>query len=990
LIVALLASLARGDELTVPAVVSTIRFHPTGEPAAAGFLFLSRDGPAGWAALASLTLELAEPHPAAARRAAEALAEGPERERLATAAATYTRSSDAEVRALLATGLAYGYADHEPLLLRHLRENRPGAAQVLRILAPEILPETELRALLALPPLAPIAYDALRGRGLTVHASELVPWAKEIGRACLDPVLCAGWADRPPDFLVLEAVANAVREGDEDAREGAHCLLLTVSGRKVLPDADLWRSWIAAQRDRYERPPDASEGRIAAAVLRGARILRQDLLDDGRSLWSAGREAEAAIGATALSVLALRAAGYPGSHPAIEKALRSTLLVFGKGGPPALPGLEDRERETYCLSLLAMALAELDPDAYRVPLEALRQRIVTGMQPHGQWGYQCLAPTDTTPPGTPDNSNTQYAVLALRALARAGLAVPPETWRTIADFHARTAGRNGDWTYRTGQHHGDREVSMTSAGLSSLAICFEGLHGRDAMPRIEADPVLAKALHFLGRRLVEKRYDGEELYSFYGVERACVLNGVRAFRGERLVFDWYAEGAKRLLDLQQRAGHWGWHERRRMVGASYGPAVDTAYAILFLTKATATIAGGPAGEVRIPLPPELDRVPPPPPPRVAPPPPPPEPPRIRLERDALGTRDGATEIAGVVDPADTALTVDGRPVATDARGRFRVPLWIERNRPVPVVATARNGLSARRDVPVAFDAAPPRLALLGPLQRHVGTQVLVFRADEDLRAVRVAGRIYPATGRVVRCAVEIDEGARPLAAVATDVAGNEGAASFELEAVNRVLLLDGGSAVAIDLREVPATFTVECWARGEPPASAAALVANTEGSGFGLYWQDRGRPLPHALVRAGGDYLCVPAKRAWKWSAWTHLALAYDGARLRYFVDGRLQGEAEGAPYVPSVRRLFVGAEPRGDSTPNHFFRGAIDEVRISRGARYAADFRPERTFLRDERTVLLLHFDRETLDEGVVLDDSGMHHHGVPVGAPVFAVERR
>lgn len=987
----LLAALAAyAEEMTVPQVVSTIRFHPWGEPASTGFRFLSRRGGEGWNALAGLTLDLERERPEIARRTAAALAEGPEKERLSIAAGTYARARDPLVRAALASGLAFRYEEHRDLLVRHLVENRPGAADLLSLLAPSTLPEPELRSILAVPDLAPISYAALRARGLGVRAEELVPWAREIGRACLGRRACDEWASRPFDPVLLRAVALALAGGTEESRDGALCLLLTVSGKRLPPDTLLWESWIAASGASHRPPPAVSEGRIAAAVIRGARALRRDLLEDGRCIWSADPDGHWAVGATALAVLALRAAGDPRDHPAIEAALRKTLLVPGTGGPPALPEIRDRGYETYCLALLAIALADLDPKAYRIPLAALHRRLVTGMQPQGQWSYQCRGGTDGQAAGTPDNSNTQYAVLALRALARAGFPTPPEVWRAVADFVERTADGDGDVRYRPGQDHGGKKIAMLSAGIGTLSICLEALLGPDAPARIQESKLLRTARATLGRALLESGFGREDLYSIFGVERACVLTATREFRSARRSFDWYAEGARDLLARQDPAGHWGFHEGRRMAGSSYGPAVDTAYAILFLTKATATIAGSGGGVVEVSLPPGLDQPPPSPAPPAPAPPAPPEPPLLLLEFDRLPTRDGTVELAGTVAPPDAALLLDGRPLAADARGRFLSRLRVEKAGTLVLEARAPNGLSVRRDVEVSFDSRPPSVALLGPPLRRVGTQVLVFRADEELRSLKVGGRVYPAAGRVVRAAVEIGEGPRTLVATATDLAGNEGTSRCEIEARNRVLVLDGSSAAAFDLREAPGAFTLECHARGDEPGRDSAIVSNARDSGFGLYWSDRARPFPFAIVRAGNGWPLVPSDRPPKPGRWTHLALCYDGATLRFYVGGRLQGSSEGAPFVVSGHRLLVGAEPLPDGRPHRFFRGAIDEVRVSRVVRYREDFVPRGEFLRDPETVLLLHFDVDEAEERIFLDDSGRHCHGAPIGAPALVAERR
>jgi hypothetical protein len=984
-VLAVVALPASADELTVSAIVKTIRFHPTGEPARVGFKVLSRRGLPGWKALASLTVQLLEPHREVAHAAARALAEGPEPQRLVLAAQTYKRLDDPAIRAILAVGLAYGYEDHRMLLLKHLRENRRGAPAVLEVLAPKILPEPELRGCLKTPDLAPIAYAALRARELTVQARELLPWARSIAKRALDPDYCRRWAQRR-DFLIFQAVALALDTADDDQRDGAHCLLLTLSGRKLPADADIWRSWIAAHQDRFHDPPELSPGLVAAAVLRGARFLRHDLLADGKCVWSADVNGPSAIGATGLAVMALRSSGYPATHPAIERALRSTLLVFGPGDAPALPGLDNRARETYILACLTLALCEVDAKKYRVPLDALRRRLVLGMQRHGQWSYQCLTPTDSMRAGRTDNSITQYAVLALRSLAKAGFEIKPETWQAIAMHLYRSVNKAGGWYYRP--DHGGPAVSMTSAGISSLAICHEALGKRDAAKRIQADAVLTRARAYLGRLLMEGDYAGVEPYAFYGVERALVLTATKEFRSKHRTYDWYRRGARRLLATQHRAGHWGYPERRAIVGHSYGRAIDSAYAILFLTKATATIGSGGAATLKVELPPEKDKPeppPPPPPPRVEPPP---QPPDVEPELAVVPTRSGEAVIRGHT--TGVSLTIDGRPVRVDARGRFAIPVAVSGPQTFVLSARGENGLLATRRVAVAFDTDLPRVERMGPPQRHVGKQVIVFRAHEALRSLQVAGRVYPADGPLVRAAIEVGEGKRALTVIATDRAGNESREKIEIDAVNRVLVLDCQSAVGVDLRERPARFTLECWVRGDAPARPAAIVANTEGSGFGLFWRTKKHARPSALARVGGKYLTVVSKGAWNWSAWTHLALSYDGQKLRYFVNGILQGEDAGGPHAQSGHRLFVGAEPNRHSAPREFFTGAVDEVRVSKVARYVADFRPKKNFMRDKATLLLLHFDRETVADRVLLDDSGMHHHASPHGTPVQLAERR
>jgi len=55
----------------------------------------------------------------------------------------------------------------------------------------------------------------------------------------------------------------------------------------------------------------------------------------------------------------------------------------------------------------------------------------------------------------------------------------------------------------------------------------------------------------------------------------------------------------------------------------------------------------------------------------------------------------------------------------------------------------------------------------------------------------------------------------------------------------------------------------------------------------------------------------------------------------------------------------MIGADPDGSGNPNREFAGRIDEVRVSKGARYSEDFAPQSRFQSDDNALLLLHFDQ-------------------------------
>jgi hypothetical protein len=205
---------------------------------------------------------------------------------------------------------------------------------------------------------------------------------------------------------------------------------------------------------------------------------------------------------------------------------------------------------------------------------------------------------------------------------------------------------------------------------------------------------------------------------------------------------------------------------------------------------------------------------------------------------------------------------------------------------------------------------------------------------------------------------------------------------------NGVLVLNGASALEFDLPEKPGIFTLECWVKGPKPNRESALVADTEQSGFGLFYLDRGMARPGAAVRDTEGYVRVEAGIDWRWKGWNHLAMTFDGASLRLYVNGRPAGTKESGKLLPSTRPLVVGAEPTEKVRPRWFFRGQMDEIRLSDSVRYEGTFVPAKVHVADGNTLLLLQFDGEG---ETPFDDASAHRRPVKVhGDPRVRCERR
>ncbi|MDA0833293.1 MAG: SUMF1/EgtB/PvdO family nonheme iron enzyme [Planctomycetota bacterium] len=123
-----------------------------------------------------------------------------------------------------------------------------------------------------------------------------------------------------------------------------------------------------------------------------------------------------------------------------------------------------------------------------------------------------------------------------------------------------------------------------------------------------------------------------------------------------------------------------------------------------------------------------------------------------------------------------------------------------------------------------------------------------------------------------------------------------------------------------------------------------------------------------------------------------HAALVWEGETLRLYVDGKLQrsggtrSDADVTPPDPNVipsklDAFLLGAAVGSDGeTLTRYFKGTIDELRISNGGRYQGEFTPESHLNADEAAIVLYHFDEGQGD--VLTDSSGNNHHGKIIGA--------
>ncbi|MBT4864747.1 MAG: SUMF1/EgtB/PvdO family nonheme iron enzyme [Planctomycetaceae bacterium] len=166
--------------------------------------------------------------------------------------------------------------------------------------------------------------------------------------------------------------------------------------------------------------------------------------------------------------------------------------------------------------------------------------------------------------------------------------------------------------------------------------------------------------------------------------------------------------------------------------------------------------------------------------------------------------------------------------------------------------------------------------------------------------------------------------------------------------------------------------SIALWS-GDPTIQLAESgTNNTEGGNLGASAQEASGRWQHSYS-------------TWQVVARRHVAMVWAGGLLNLYIDGRLAkqpGPTSGTPGQPDHRRLLrLGATLNSEGNPIRFFPGRLDEIRISRIARYKkAGFTPVKRFEPDDDTIALYHCDKLTGD--FLQDATGNGHHGTIVGA--------
>jgi hypothetical protein len=262
----------------------------------------------------------------------------------------------------------------------------------------------------------------------------------------------------------------------------------------------------------------------------------------------------------------------------------------------------------------------------------------------------------------------------------------------------------------------------------------------------------------------------------------------------------------------------------------------------------------------------------------------------------------------------------------------------------------------------------------------------------EVAADKGSGIESAATGPVAAYSFDEGEGSTAEDSFGEHDGTVEGAEWFDRGKFGKALYFDGSEG---DLVTVPDSndldladeFTLEAWVRPDEANEWSAVLTKERGEGalsYQMHAEGEGNAPVGYVGNSEGSFEVEAGDDPIPPHVWSHLALIYDGSKLRYYIDGELKGTDSGADPGPSADPLLIGGDISWGE--EDAFKGLIDEVRVYDRALSEAEVQGDQGAgieTSSRAPVAAYSFDA---GEGSTAEDvSGNEHDGAIEGAEWF-----
>ncbi|MEK7487128.1 MAG: DUF4159 domain-containing protein, partial [Planctomycetota bacterium] len=317
--------------------------------------------------------------------------------------------------------------------------------------------------------------------------------------------------------------------------------------------------------------PSVSPQEIQKTIKLGIQFLKNIQKSDGTWDYPVFGNRNYSSGITALVLYALLKAGVLPEDPMIHSGKKA---------------LFQRTDATYTVSLLSLFLSQLDRKTYQETLKANAKWLEDKQVASGLWGYSYSNIGETAG----DFSNTQFALLGLRACEQAGVSISSLTWMRTKNAYLASQNPDGGFGYRLISASRNSYGSMTASALASLLLLGEDFKVPLSRMKLEKaqgnykpthedcgkyiqNTTIQKGIDWLSKNFTVEHNPGTSgIYPFQYYYLFCLEQVGTALQTDKIgEYDWYNEGAQYLLQNQRKDGSWD-------------NVVNTAFALLFLAK----------------------------------------------------------------------------------------------------------------------------------------------------------------------------------------------------------------------------------------------------------------------------------------------------------------------------------------------------------------------------------------------------------------------